>query len=106
MDAETVRSNYEARKRFFENIKILAKSEYEEIFRILKKYNEPYAENSNGIFFDVNVLTEDSFHEMNEYMNFCLRHRAEQEDRIKEMQEIRTEQDIMLHTHEVSEENE
>jgi hypothetical protein len=88
---------YESKKRFSENIKLLVKSEYEEIFRIIKKYKEAYTENSNGIFFDINSLSKEAFTEMNGYMNFCMSNRADDENRMKEMQEIRSEQHTLLH---------
>jgi hypothetical protein len=76
---------YEQRKQFFENLKILVKSEYEEIFRILKKNNEEFTENSNGIFFDVNTVSETTFEQFQEYMNFCLENRRIEEGRTKQL---------------------
>jgi hypothetical protein len=76
---------YEHRKQFFENLKILVKSEYEEIFRILKKNNEEFTENSNGIFFDVNTVSETTFEQFQEYMNFCLENRRVEEGRTKQL---------------------
>jgi len=76
---------YEQRKQFFENLKILVKSEYEEIFRILKKNNEEFTENSNGIFFDVNTVSETTFEQFQEYMNFCLENRRVEEGRTKQL---------------------
>jgi hypothetical protein len=77
--------SYEKRKQFFENLKILVKSEYEEIFRILKRNREEYTENSNGIFFDVNTVGETCFQALQEYMNFCLENRRIEEGRAKEL---------------------
>ena len=76
---------YEQRKQFFENLKILVKSEYEEIFRILKKNNEEFTENSNGIYFDVNTVSETTFEQFQEYMNFCLENRRVEEGRTKQL---------------------
>jgi len=76
---------YEQRKQFFENLKILVKSEYEEIFRILKKNNEEFTENSNGIFFDINTVSETTFEQFQEYMNFCLENRRVEEGRTKQL---------------------
>ena len=76
---------YEQRKYFFENLKILVKSEYEEIFRILKKNNEEYTENSNGIFFDVMSVSETTLGQFQEYMNFCIENRKAEEGRTKQL---------------------
>jgi hypothetical protein len=77
--------SYEQRKLFFENLKVLVKSEYEEIFRILKKNHEEYTENSNGIFFDVNAVSQTTFDQFQEYMNFCLENRRAEEGRTKQL---------------------
>jgi hypothetical protein len=82
---------YESRKAFTENLTILAKSEYEQLFRILKASGENYSENGNGIFFDVNGLTEPTFEKMNEYMQLCLSMRKSEESRISTMNKYRSE---------------
>ena len=73
----------------FENIKILDKPEQEEIFRIIRKTKENYTENSNGIFFDLNSISDESFGLIKEYINFCLKTRQEHESRLKELETIR-----------------
>ena len=77
--------SYEQRKQFFENLKILTKSEYEEIFRILKRGREEYTENSNGIFFDVVAVSESTFEQFQEYMKFCLENRRIEEGRTQQL---------------------
>ena len=94
---------YEERKVFFEHLKILVKSEYEEVFRILKKYNESYTENSNGIFFDINLLKEETFGQLKEYMQFCLENRRVEEGRAKELASLSAETNKYLATGYVSE---
>lgn len=85
----------EERKEFHKNLVNLVKSEYEEIFRILKLSDEQYSENSNGIFFDVMSVKDDTFDKMNQYMNFCLETRKNQIERIEQLKTI---------THELNEE--
>lgn len=82
-------NSYEDRKVMFENIKILDKPEQEEIFRIIRKTKENYTENSNGIFFDLNSISDESFGLIKEYINFCLKTRQEHESRLKELETIR-----------------
>ena len=77
--------NYEQRKQYFENLKILTKSEYEQVFRILKQNKENWTENSTGLFFDVAAIKEDTFAQLKEYMNFCLANRKTEENRSKEL---------------------
>jgi hypothetical protein len=77
--------SYEQRKQYFENLKILVKSEYEEVFRILKRNKVEHTENSNGIFFDVSLLTPETFQQLEEHMNFCLQNRKAEENRSKQL---------------------
>jgi hypothetical protein len=81
--------DYEVRKQFIENLKKLVKSEQEEIFRILKRSNGEYSENSNGIFFDVIKLSPDIFDKMNEFMTFCNKNRINFSIREKEMSDLK-----------------
>lgn len=87
--------SYDDKKRLHENLKHLVKSEYEQIFRILKKYNEQYTENSNGVFFDISMLSEQTFNEMLKFMDFCLENRRQEQSRIHEMAELTTEVNAM-----------
>jgi hypothetical protein len=82
-------SGYEERKNIFNTIKILVKPEQEEIYRIIRKSKENHTENSNGIFFDLSAISEETFEQIKEYIEFCLRTRQEHEDRLKELESIR-----------------
>lgn len=83
--------SYEQRKQFLEQLHQLSRSELEDIFRILKRHNDVYSENTNGIFFDVASLREETFLRMNEFMEFCMNNREEQKHRIAEMKSIQKE---------------
>jgi hypothetical protein len=76
--------DYELRKHFLENLKILNKSEKEELFRILTITKSSFTENSNGIFFDVSKLTKDTFDQMLQFLEFCKKNRQEFQQREEE----------------------
>lgn len=76
--------DYELRKQFLEGLKILNKSEKEEIFRILKNTKSSYTENSNGIFFDVSKLSDEAFDQMLKFLDFCKKNREEFQNREEE----------------------
>ena len=57
--------------------------------RILRKTRESYTENSNGIFFDLSAVSEETFLHIKEYLHFCLRTREEHEQHLKELEDIR-----------------
>jgi hypothetical protein len=87
---------YEERKLFLEQLQILSRNEQEEIFRIIKRNNEIWSENSNGIFFDVASLQENTFRRLQEFIQFCLENRREQDERIRQMNELRAEAEAEL----------
>ena len=80
---------YEDRKKIFDTINLLVKSEQEEVFRIIRKTRESYTENSNGIFFDLSALSEDTISVIRDYLTFCLKTRQEDEVRLKDLETIR-----------------
>ena len=83
MDVQNVR-NY-----IFDNIKSLVASEYEEVFRIIRKNKESYSENSNGVFFDLSSVGYNTLNKIKEYIDFCLKTRQEHELRLKDLESIR-----------------
>ena len=80
---------YEDRKKVYDDIKYLQKPEQEELVRILRKTKEFYTENSNGIFFDLSSVSEETFLHIKEYLHFCFKTRQEHEQRLKELDDIR-----------------
>lgn len=89
-------STYEDRKKIFDTMKILVKSEQEEIYRIIRKSKETYTENSNGIFFDMASISEASYLQIKEYLDFCLKTREDMDNRQKEIDIIRTQSDHFI----------
>jgi hypothetical protein len=82
-------TSYDDRKKIYEDIKLLQRPEQEELFRIIRKTKENYSENSNGIFFDLSMISEESFQYIKEYLSFCFKTRQEHEERLKELEIIR-----------------
>jgi len=82
-------NTYDARKKIFEDIKLLQRPEQEELFRIIRKTKETYSENSNGIFFDLSTISEEAFQQIDEYLSFCFKTRQDHEERLKELENIR-----------------
>jgi hypothetical protein len=77
------------RHYIFDHIKSLVPSEYEEIFRIIRKKKESFSENSNGIFFDLSSVSIDTLQNIKEYIDFCLKTRQDDQTRLNELETIR-----------------
>jgi hypothetical protein len=82
---------YELKKQFLEDLKVLSKEEYEELFRIIKRYNVQYSENSNGVFFDLTLCSTEVFTKMVQYLELCKTQRKNEESRAHTMDTLRSE---------------
>jgi len=75
---------YEERKRFLEDLKLLSKTEHEHIFSLIREDGTEYSENSNGVFFDVSKVNNEVFLKLQTYMQFCMEVRKDQATREEE----------------------
>ena len=80
---------YLDRKKCLDELKNLVKSEQVQIFRILKKFNVEYTENSSGILFDLSKVSKETFTEMRRFLSFCQDNRNNFEERDREMETSR-----------------
>lgn len=85
------KEEYDSRKELLENIKLLSKPEKEDIFRILKREDEQFSENSNGIFFDLLSIKNTTFIEIINMITLSKQKKQEQDERLKEMEKLREE---------------
>jgi hypothetical protein len=90
---------HDERKKVFDAIKTLVKPEQESIFRIIRKSKETYTENSNGIFFDLSTISDETFLEIKDYLQFCSTTRQEHDFRMKELESLRSENQQLLNGH-------
>jgi hypothetical protein len=92
MQAPTVsQSEYDERKSFLDDLKLLTKDEYGEMYRVLKRNQVELSENSNGIFFDMLSLTAETFNEIKAFMELCKSQRKDESARVKTMDNLRVE---------------
>jgi hypothetical protein len=75
--ATLLAEDYEQRKLFSEEVKLLTQNEMQEVYRILKSAKAEYSENSNGVFFDVSKLPAEVFIALQQFMVFCKKNRDE-----------------------------
>ncbi len=87
--AQLTNEQYDERRRFLEDIKILTKPEHEKLFQILRESGAEFSENSNGIFFDVSKISETTFSALKSYMKYCHDVRHDQAKREQEMDDLR-----------------
>ena len=69
MDNETLDMK---RKFIIDNIKNFNKLEEIEVFKILRDKKIKYSENNNGIFINLNILTEDILNTIYNFVKFCI----------------------------------
>ena len=91
MATSPIKSDYEQRKQYLEDLKRMSKDEYTEVFRIIKHNNVEYSENSNGIFFDLNSISAEVFEDLSKFMTLCKTQRTNEAARANEMDALRKE---------------
>ena len=69
-------------------MEILSRSELEELYRILRRENGEFSENSNGIFFDVGTLPASVFEALCKFVEFCKSNAKDLEERSKIINEM------------------
>jgi hypothetical protein len=84
-------TDFEQRKSLFEEVKRFSRSEQEELFRILKRANEPISENRNGIFFDMMSLHVSTVQAIQEFVVLSKDNHVSFENREKAMHDLRAE---------------
>lgn len=89
MNLSISNEEYERRKKVWDNIKNLVKSEQEELFRIIKQSGVEYSENTNGIFFDVAKLEQPIFEKICKFLEFCQQNRVNFDERDKALENFR-----------------
>jgi hypothetical protein len=67
----SLKDDFETRKRVFEEVKRFNRTELEELYKVLRRCSEEISENSNGIFFDLLSLKEDTITKIEELIVFC-----------------------------------
>jgi hypothetical protein len=84
-------TEYELRKQLMEEIKKMSNEQYKEIFRILKRNNVSYTENSNGIFFDLNAVSDITIQELQKFVELSQAQQIAEKERTKELDTLRNE---------------
>jgi len=88
MSSATV--TYDQRKKLAEELKVLSKDQYEEVYRIIKRAGAPYSENSNGIFFDLNVIAEEVVDQLAHFIQLVRLQEQEEKRRLDDLAYYRT----------------
>ena len=70
-------TEYSRREKFLNALRQLGEPEFLEILRLVQKKNIHYSENANGVFFDVVALDQDTFNELEQFIEFVRKNRDE-----------------------------
>jgi hypothetical protein len=82
---------YEEKKQMLEDFKVLSKEEYAEVFRIIKRHDVEYSENSNGIFFDLTQCSPLVFEKLLQFIELTKTQRKNEQERTNELETLRSE---------------
>ena len=81
-------TDFETRKRIFEEVKRFNRTELEELYKVLRRASEEISENRNGMFFDLLSVKTDTLTKVDELIVFCKENRANFEVREKELTDL------------------
>ena len=84
--ATLTNEDYEARRRFLDELKSLSSLQHKRMFELVKQQGIEYSENSNGVFFDITKLSNEAFTALKAYIEYC---RTVQEEEVVREEEER-----------------
>jgi hypothetical protein len=86
-----IKYNNKFRKVLFEKINNMTKTEHEEIFKIIrdKNSNVNYSKNKNGVFLNLSSLNDETIHEVNNFVTYCINNKKELDDYDKKLNECK-----------------
>lgn len=83
------------KKKLFDKITFLSKTEHEEIFKLIKKYNEQntnqiyFSKNKNGVFFNLSDINDIVCNEIENFVNYCIENKKILDDYDKKLNECK-----------------
>jgi hypothetical protein len=88
------------KKRLFEKINSLSKTEHEEIYKIIQMFNSKHTEedgdiqvslskNKNGVFFNLTEISDELFEEIDAFVTYCINNTKDLDDYDKKINECK-----------------
>ena len=84
------------KKQLFAKINSLCKTEHEEIYKIIRKYNHDnqsnpiaFSQNRNGIFFNLSDIEDALYLELDKFVDFCITNKKDLDDYDKKINECK-----------------
>ena len=82
--------NIKEKKQLIKDISELEKVEHIEIFKIFKKDNIKYTENSNGIFINISKIPDETLYKVKKFLSFYNKNNKQLNDYTLKKQQIVT----------------
>ena len=70
-------TDFETRKKIFDEIKRFNRTELEELYKVLRRGGEEISENRNGMLFDLLSVSDTTISKIHELIQFCIENRAD-----------------------------
>lgn len=78
-------SKVEELKKIKKIIDELNGDEQNEIFKIIKSHNSNYTQNNNGVFINMNTLSDETMEEINKFLSYSNYNKQIEKERIEEV---------------------
>lgn len=90
MEKYTIDKSNKNKKLLFEKINLLSKTEHEEIYKIVKKFETiSFSKNKNGIFFNLSDINDEIYDEIHNFVVYCINNKQSLDDYDKKMNECK-----------------
>ena len=101
---EVIKYNNKSRKVLFEKINLMTKTEHEEIFKIIRDKNSDlnYSKNKNGVFLNLSSLSDETIHDVNNFVTYCINNKKELDDYDKKINECKINNSLNLSSYDGS----
>lgn len=81
--------NNRHKKQLLEKINRLSPTEHEEIFKMMKQKQIPFTQNKNGIFFNLSIVTNEMLHQIESFVDFCIKNKQALDEYDKKINECK-----------------
>jgi hypothetical protein len=82
----------------------MTKTEHEEIFKIIRDKNSDlnYSKNKNGVFLNLSSLSDETIHDVNNFVTYCINNKKELDDYDKKINECKINNSLNLSSYDGS----
>lgn len=84
------------KRQIYEKINTLSSTEHEEIYNIIRRFNNiSYSSNKNGVFFNISNLSDDVVQTIERFVDFCISNKKDLDEYDKKLNDCKASNNII-----------